>query len=54
MRDSFVFYRSFYEALKEMDKNVQADCLMALAQYALDGDMPDGLNKVGNELYRRR
>lgn len=40
MRDSFVFYRSFYEALKEMDKNVQADCLMALAQYALDGDMP--------------
>ena len=41
MRDSFVFYRSFYEALKGMDKNVQADCLMALAQYALDGDMPD-------------
>ena len=40
MRDSFVFYRSFYEALKGMDKNVQADCLMALAQYALDGDMP--------------
>lgn len=40
MRDSFVFYRSFYEALRGMDKEVQAECLMALAQYALDGELP--------------
>ena len=38
MRESFVFYRSFYEALEGMDKESQADCLMALAKYALTGE----------------
>jgi hypothetical protein len=41
MRDSFVFYRSFFEALIGMDKDSQADCLMALADYALNGKEPD-------------
>jgi len=40
MRDSFVFYRSFYEALVGMDKENQADCLMAIADYALNGNEP--------------
>ena len=40
MRDSFVFYRSFYEALLGMDKENQADCLMAVADYALNGKEP--------------
>lgn len=38
MRESFIFYRSFYEALEGMDKESQADCLMALAKYALTGE----------------
>jgi len=38
MKESFVFYRSFYEALTEMSKENQADCLMALANYALNGE----------------
>ena len=41
MRDSFVFYRSFFEALIGMDKDSQADCLMALADYALNGKEPN-------------
>ena len=38
MRESFIFYASFYEALEGMDKESQADCLMALAKYALTGE----------------
>jgi hypothetical protein len=40
MRESFIFYKSFYEALEGMDKESQADCLMALARYALTGEEP--------------
>jgi hypothetical protein len=42
MKESFVFYRSFYEALVNMDKDSQADCLMSLADYALNGNEPNG------------
>lgn len=41
MRDSFIFYRSFYEALTGMDKESQADCLMAIANYALNDVEPE-------------
>ena len=40
MKESFIFYRSFYEALIEMSKENQADCLMAIANYALNGEEP--------------
>lgn len=39
-RESFIFYRSFFEALLDMDKESQADCLMAIADYALNGKNP--------------
>ena len=39
MRESFLFYANFYEALEGMDKESQADCLMALAKYALTGEI---------------
>lgn len=40
-RDSFVFYRSFFEALSCLDKEQKADCLDAIAKYALDGEESD-------------
>jgi len=36
MRDSFIFYRSFFEAVKYLDKEAQADCFNAICQYVLD------------------
>lgn len=39
-RESFIFYRSFFDALVGMDKENQADCLMAIADYALNGKDP--------------
>ena len=39
MRDSFVFYRSFYESIKLLPKKYQTQCFEALCRYALD-DVP--------------
>ena len=41
MRDSFVFYRSFYEALAELSHSQQTKVLMALCEYALNGKEPE-------------
>lgn len=35
-RDSFIFYRSFYEAISELSKENQADTYDAIMQYALN------------------
>ena len=40
-RNAFLFYRSFYEAAKHLDKEAQADFMMAVCAYSLDGDVPD-------------
>ena len=36
MRDSTIFYRSFYEAIKELPKNNQAEVYAAIFEYALN------------------
>ena len=43
-KDSFVFYRSFYESLIGMKKEEQADCLMTLCEYALNGETDGPIN----------
>ena len=35
MRDSFIFYRSFYEATQYLEKEQKADLFDAIANYAL-------------------
>ena len=35
-RDSFILYRSFYEAISELSKEDQADTYNAIMQYALN------------------
>lgn len=42
-RSTFQFFRSFYDAAKNIpDKAMQADFLMALCEYALNGKEPEG------------
>ena len=41
MRDSFIFYRSFYEALAELSQQQQTKVVMALCEYALNGKEPE-------------
>lgn len=40
MKDGFVFYRSFAEAMSELDAQTKADVLDILCAYALDGIEP--------------
>ena len=37
MKESFIFYRSFFESLQGLSIEKQGECLMALADYALNG-----------------
>lgn len=39
-RDQFTFYRSYYEALKNLPQKDQTKVLMAICAYALDDDPP--------------
>lgn len=43
-RDSFIFYRSFFEAINHMPKEVQNEVYPAIAGYALDGKLPKNLS----------
>lgn len=40
MCDSFVFYKSFYDSIEEMDEKVQYDFLNAIIRYAIYDDEP--------------
>ena len=48
MRDSMVFYRSFYEAIKDLDPEDFKKSVQAIAEYALDGKEPEavGISKT--------
>jgi len=41
MRDSFVFYRSFYEAIEYLPENEQLKTFKAIAKYAINGEETD-------------
>ena len=50
-RDSFVFYRSFFEAIKRMPLEVQTEVYPALIEYALDGKEPKGLSDIAQGVF---
>lgn len=46
VRESFTFYRSFYDAIKSMPSKVQAELYAAVMDYALYGIVPTGLSEI--------
>lgn len=46
IRDSFCFYRSFYEAIKALPKKYQAQAIDAVLAYGLDGIEPTDADGV--------
>lgn len=40
-RDSFVFYRSFYESVARLDDEDRLACFDAICEYALNGEVPE-------------
>lgn len=50
-RDSFIFYRSFNEAIKRMPPEVRAEIYPAIVEYALDGKEPKGLSDIAQGIF---
>ncbi len=50
-RDSFIFYRSFFEAVSCMPPKVQAEVYPAIVDYALNGKEPEQLSAIAKGVF---
>lgn len=50
-RDSFIFYRSFYEATAELPKDIRLEVLIAIMEYALFGRQPESLRPFAKGMF---
>lgn len=51
MRDSFVFYRSFYEAIRELPRDIQGEIYTAIMEYGLYGKETENLKPVARSIF---
>lgn len=51
MRDSFVFYRSFYEAIRELPRDIQGEIYTAIMEYGLYGNETDNLKPIARSIF---
>lgn len=51
MRDSFVFYRSFYEAIKDLPRDVQGEVYTAIMEYGLNGITTEDLKPIARSIF---
>lgn len=50
-RTAFVFYKSFYEAIKDLPKDIRLECYTAIMEYALYGREPEALKPVAKGIF---
>lgn len=50
-RESFLFYKSFYEAIKPLSKDIQGEIYTAIMEYALYGNLSERLKPVANSVF---
>lgn len=50
-RDSIIFYRSFYEAIKGLPKDIQIEIYTAIMEYGLNGRLEEDLKPVANGMF---
>lgn len=51
MRDSFIFYRSFYEAIRDLPRDIQGEIYTAIMEYSLYGNETDNLKPVARSIF---
>ena len=51
MRDSFIFYRSFYEAIKDLPRDIEGEIYTAIMEYSLYGKETDNLKPVARSIF---
>lgn len=50
-RQSFVFYASFYDAIRDLSDNIKLEVFIAITEYALYGKQPENLKPVARGLF---
>ncbi len=50
-RDSILFYRSFYEAIRGLPKDIQVEIYSAVMEYGLNGNLPENLKPVAKGMF---
>ena len=50
-RDSFIFYRSFYEAIKGLKSDVQGEIYTAIMEYSLNGKETENLKPMARSMF---
>ena len=50
-RESFIFYKSFYDAVKDLQKDIKLEVLTAIIEYALCGKEPENLKPVAKGMF---
>ncbi len=50
-RDSFVFYKSFYDAIKKIPEEYQLELYNAILSYSLEGIEPNNLSPVAEAMF---
>lgn len=50
-RDSFIFYRSFYEAIRDLPNDIRLEVFTAITEYALYGRLPQDLKPFAKGLF---
>ena len=51
MTESFVIYRSFHEALKELSREQYGNVMFAINEYALNGELPEDLTGIEKAIF---
>ena len=51
MRDSFIFYKSFYEAIKDLPRDIQGEVYTAIMEYSLYGITTENLKPVARSIF---
>lgn len=50
-RDSFIFYKSFYEAIADLPRDIRLEVLTAIIEYALFGRLPENLKPIAKGMF---
>lgn len=51
MKDSFVFYKSFYDAIKKIPEEYQLELYNAILSYSLEGIEPNNLSSIAEAMF---
>lgn len=51
MRESFIFYRSFYDAIKDLPRDVQGEIYTAIMEYSLYGKETENLKPIARSVF---